>query len=638
MYLYRRGAHWWFRKTVPSDLTGVLGRPDLRRSLRTRNAALARRRALQVLIRIDEVYAVLRSQRPMRPAREIALAMLDDAIGSVSGQPPLVAQKLAFLRDARGVIEDHVRDADGDDWHEERADAQWIDKAEAFGILEAETAVDRRNEAALALLKTVDRMTGRSLGKHAERDINSAMDRASEFFPVPEKAASTPEGSHTTRQMLDDVKREFVAELKAIIGDRAPGRDAAELKATVSDVVKTAYSDARASRWSEELLSEAIGRYDIDVIVKAGDPKHAGDVRARLANFLRFVGDKPIREISRDDIRDYRNVLDQLPNRFALKLKTRDMREAIALNAERRQPLEVIGAKTINLKYLGPVGRLLQWLVDDGKIEKNPLTGLQSEQEADSDAKSKRLPFKPAQISALLALTAKETAVGPVYWFPPVILFTGMRLNELAQLRTDDLRLDHNGRPHLNVLSLVDEEDEADIAVKPGKSKTKGRRVKSAAGRRLIPVHPTLIEMGFLDFVASRRKRSGKDVQVFPELKADPSGRYSDAISKRLNRRIRKGLGITNPRYTAYSLRHNFRDACTESGVSEEARKKAMGHQLQGMDGVYGNPLLLRHESDAVAGIRYPDVDMSPYLRYDRISAKRASHTIARDSLSDGGH
>lgn len=204
-----------------------------------------------------------------------------------------------------------------------------------------------------------------------------------------------------------------------------------------------------------------------------------------------------------------------------------------------------------------------------------------------------------------------------------------MRLNELAQLRTDDLRLDHNGRPHLNILSLVDEEDEADIAAKPNKSKTKGRRVKSAAGRRLLPVHPTLIEMGFLDFIASRRMRSGTDVQVFPELKADPSGRYSDAISKRLNRRIRKGLAITNPRYTAYSLRHNFRDACTESGVSEEARKKAMGHQLEGMDGVYGNPLLLRHESDAVAGIRYPNVDMSPYLRRNGISTKRGPVPVA---------
>lgn len=551
--------------------------------------------------------------------------MLDDAIGRVSGTT-LVQQKQAFLRDARSVIEDHVRDADDDDPVEVATEPHRVEKANAFAVLNAEKAAGRRNEAAVTLLKTVDRLTTQPLGKQAQRDINSAMERASEFLPAPE-------APDLASQLLDQMKQEL-AELKAIISHRSPPADPAELQAIVADVMKTAYSDARASRWSDELLSKAIKRYDADVIVKAGDPKHAGDLRARLANFLRFVGDKPVRDISRDDVRDYRNVLDRLPNRFELCLKTTDMREAIALNAQRKQPLAVIGAKTINLKYLGPVGRLMQWLVDDGKIEKNLLTGLQSEQEADPDAKNKRLPFKPAQISALLALTAKETAVGPVYWFPPVILFTGMRLNELAQLRTDDLRLDHNGRPHLNVLSLVDEEDDADSAAKPEKSKTKDRRVKSASGRRLIPVHRTLIEMGFLDIVASRRNRSGKDVQVFPELKPDPSGRYSDAISKRLNRRIRKGLGITNPRYTAYSLRHNFRDACTEAGVSEEARKKAMGHQLEGMDGVYGNPLLLRHESDSVANIRYPDVDMSPYLRRGEISAKRGSAAAAGEATT----
>lgn len=636
MYLHRCGAHWCFRKAVPSDLTGVFGRPDVRRSLRTRNAALARRRALQVLIRIDEVYAVLRSQRPMRPARGIALAMLHDAIASVSGATSLVGQKLAFLHDARGVIEDHVRDAEGDDRDEDSTEPHWVGKAEAFGILEHEKPAGRPNKAALALLKTVERVAAGHFGKQVELSMDSAMDRASEFVPVPQKTASTPEKLDPTRQMLDDVKREFVEELEAIMGDRIPGQDAAELRAVVSEVVKTAYSDARVSPWSDELLSKAITRYDTDVIGKGRDPKHADDQRARLANFLRFVGDKPVRDISRDDLRNYRNALDRLPNRFELCLKTSDMREAIALNAKRKQPLAVIGAKTINLKYLGPLGRLLQWLVDDGKIEKNLLDGLQSERQVDLDTKGKRLPFKPHQISALLTLTAKETAVGPVYWFPPVILFTGMRLNELAQLRTDDLRLDHNGRPHLNVLSLVDEEDDADSAAKPEKSKAKDRRVKSAAGRRLIPVHPTLIEMGFLDFLASRRNRSGKDVQVFSELKPDPSGRCSDAISNRLNRRIRKGLGITNPRYTAYSLRHNFRDACTASGVPEEARKKAMGHRLEGMDGVYGNPLLLQYESDAIAGIRYPEVDFSPYLRGGRISAKHRSAGVS-DGLADGG-
>lgn len=80
MYLHRRGLHWWIRKAVPVDLVEILGFAVVRRSLRTKDPALARRRALQLLIRVDDVYAVLRSKRPLRPTREVALALLRDAL------------------------------------------------------------------------------------------------------------------------------------------------------------------------------------------------------------------------------------------------------------------------------------------------------------------------------------------------------------------------------------------------------------------------------------------------------------------------------------------------------------------------------------------------------------------------------
>lgn len=70
----------------------------------------------------------------MTPAREIALALLDDAIASVSGATSLVGQRLAFLHDARSVIEDQVRDAEGDDRDEESTEPHWVGKAEAFGF------------------------------------------------------------------------------------------------------------------------------------------------------------------------------------------------------------------------------------------------------------------------------------------------------------------------------------------------------------------------------------------------------------------------------------------------------------------------------------------------------------------------
>src|SRR5882672_2165993 len=58
----------------------------------------------------------------------------------------------------------------------------------------------------------------------------------------------------------------------------------------------------------------------------------------------------------------------------------------------------------------------------------------------------------------------------------------------------------------------------------------------------------------------------------------------------RIIRIIREKLKITNPRYTAYSLRHSFIDACKSAGIAEETRMKFVGHQLEGVHGIYGTP------------------------------------------------
>jgi len=42
-----------------------------------------------------------------------------------------------------------------------------------------------------------------------------------------------------------------------------------------------------------------------------------------------------------------------------------------------------------------------------------------------------------------------------------------------------------------------------------------GRRLKTKTSERVVPVHPELIELGFLDFVAARRKADGEQAWLF---------------------------------------------------------------------------------------------------------------------------
>jgi integrase len=406
-----------------------------------------------------------------------------------------------------------------------------------------------------------------------------------------------------------------------------PQLDSTTLREIVAGEVRAGVAAAEKGRWSAETLSEAIEKFLAARYPKAKKTrkqvgsKHREDVEARLAAFQRFVGgDPPVRDIARDQLKAYRDVLDQLPERFKARFGTEDMHVAIAENMKRKVPYPSIGPDTINLKWIGPVNRLFDWLVTEEKLGKNPCEDVRSEQENGEAANTKRLPFKPDQISKIFAITSKGSPKTALYWLPLLMLTTGARPNELAQLRTDDLDATFNGRPHLNVLCLLDDDDEtADRKYTSLDEFKMEQRVKSAAARRMIPLHPLMIEAGFVDFVTQRHAGSAK--QLFRELSPDRHGFWSAAISKRLNRIVRQQLGITNPRYSIYSFRHCFIDACRAAGIPEETRMKLMGHQLGGVQGIYGNPVALPHESAQIARLDFSLIDFGLYFQSQKRGA-----------------
>lgn len=147
----------------------------------------------------------------------------------------------------------------------------------------------------------------------------------------------------------------------------------------------------------------------------------------------------------------------------------------------------------------------------------------------------------------------------------------------------------------------------------------------------MIPIHPMLVEMGLLELFERRRETTKKaDSLLFQDVKCDTYGHYGREVSRRLNRCLRE-VGITNPRLSLYSLRHTFRDACVESGMPDQARRKMMGHALQGMDGVYGGALLSPSESAWIEKVAYEGLDLGPYrvLRRAIYGKKRSFITRA---------
>ncbi|WP_260432044.1 DUF6538 domain-containing protein [Pseudomonas aeruginosa] len=94
------------------------------------------------------------------------------------------------------------------------------------------------------------------------------------------------------------------------------------------------------------------------------------------------------------------------------------------------------------------------------------------------------------------ALPANRTKAYPFwFWLPLVGYFTGARTNEIAQLDTADIR-EIDGYPCFDFCPDA-----------PGAFEAK--RVKTEEARQ-VPIHPQLIELGFLDYVESQRKAKQK--------------------------------------------------------------------------------------------------------------------------------
>jgi integrase len=185
-------------------------------------------------------------------------------------------------------------------------------------------------------------------------------------------------------------------------------------------------------------------------------------------------------------------------------------------------------------------------------------------------------------------------------WLPLLALFAGGRQSEFAGLRASDVRED----PETGVTLLWIAPD-----------KKVGRRLKTATSERVVPVHSQLIALGFLDFVADRR-REDEYAWLFPAIAPDQGRGPIRAWSKWWGFYLRTHIGIKDRDMVFHSFRHGFTDRARAAKVEAEVRKAIMGHSDGSVSGGYGaKDMLARWGVDvlkeAVEKITYPGLDLS---------------------------
>jgi integrase len=274
------------------------------------------------------------------------------------------------------------------------------------------------------------------------------------------------------------------------------------------------------------------------------------------------AGDLPVREITKRHVRSFKDALMRTLTRHGVEGRT-------------LSPASI----TKNLSALRSV---LSWAVGQGFIENNPATGISHAGVKSSQMEAKRLPYDAEDLKRIFAVERKD---GAGRWLPLLGLWTGARLEELGQLRVADVRQEGG----------VDY-----IAIEGGD----GKRVKTKGSNRRVPLHPALVKLGFLDYVA--RQREAGHAQLFPELKVRPGRPLTGQWSKWWGRHVRS-LGLVDPRKVFHSFRHGWVDAAREV-MGEEHRQAITGHSGGGVGRSYGTGVPLRVLAESMAKVRYAGI------------------------------
>ena len=310
--------------------------------------------------------------------------------------------------------------------------------------------------------------------------------------------------------------------------------------------------------------------------------------------------------LARSHCRDYLEVLRHMPRNAAKRFPKLRLREASNL-AKEQCNIELISAANANA-HLANFSSFLNWAVNEELLARNPMRGLRLPDEVSK--REKRHPFSAKQLETIFnaplyrgcldggrgyAKPGSERPRNARFWVPLIALHTGMRLNEICQLDTSDIREIEGIR------CIVVSEKSRDGA--------NDKALKTVASERLIPVHPTLIHCGLLAFIWES-ERAGR-TKLFEEIDPGPRGRRAVAFSKWFTQ-FTRSCGAYQPRTSFHSFRHNFRDEMRVARIGQDIAMVlggwTSGRSPSAVSENYGNGHPLEVLDEAVRSLKFNQV------------------------------
>lgn len=235
-------------------------------------------------------------------------------------------------------------------------------------------------------------------------------------------------------------------------------------------------------------------------------------------------------------------------------------------------------AKTVNGRYLTCLKAIFRAGYERELIEQNPAAAVQ--QKVGKRQQIRSPGFSDAEAALILSvadramLPPSDGAKDPRTpylkrvgrWVPWVLCYTGARVAEITQLRKEDVQ-EVDGIPFIRITPEAG-------SVKTGQY-------------RDVPLHPHLVEMGFLDFV-----RTSPEGPLFYDANAKRRGTgisQAQWAGNELGRWLKTELGEAWPSVQPnHAWRHRFKTLGRLHGIGSEFIDAIQGHSNKTVAAMYG--------------------------------------------------
>lgn len=273
---------------------------------------------------------------------------------------------------------------------------------------------------------------------------------------------------------------------------------------------------------------------------------------------------KPARTVG-----DFRQKIDALKEWLGHDDAKKVTPENMADWCEHLRHEQKLQARTVSQKYLAVAKLVFKLAVEKRKLKSNPAEGTVVRFTKPKRTRSPGYTDAEAKMILHAALTStegiekwSEESRRAVRWGPWVCAFTGARIAEIMQMRTEDL-----------LIEVIDGKAVPCLRVTPEAGSVK------TGNFRIVPLHPQLLEIGFVEMISKlpagpvffNPLTSRKDVDTV--LRARNAG-------ARVWRWVREIVKITDARLQPnHAWRHRFKTLARDHDIAAEYTDAIQGHE-----------------------------------------------------------